>query len=581
MAIPTRGTWSGGQNSGTSVASIDVSAVANGSYILMVYMAATAATNVTIASGGGTAWTQLLGGKVTVGSRNIYVAAKIKESGDTAVTLTKSATDYMSWSYLIGTGAAAVADWIVGTGKLRATAPAETVTTTGLSITTPTADYLAIGISGEATSAVEGSAPVTSGTGWTNGQFTAHTAAAGVNIEQIRLNYKEMASAGATGNVTDTYSNTQASNGYGIQIGIKPAAASNVPPVAAFTTSTDGLDVNVDGTTSTDSDGTITSYSWDWGDGTTDGSGSTASHTYAVAGTFTITLTVTDNNSASDTQTHDVSVAPNPVLFVGTGAVDDIRVGTEHASALYLGTALVHRFGYTVNQMMDESEIRVAWRALGDEQPEMSMVGYHAAVNAGWKILEVSVRLSSDGVWIMNHDTTLTRTTTSSATIASSTAASMLGTTIDYPFSAGGSVVGRLEDLLDAYGSTHVFFIDNKSNEFGFGSTTTLLDLLDAYPNSTEHFVFKGFKGWAPAADLARARGYLTWGIYYDGEVSTSPNYASWDLLGLNTDAIQANWDVINAQGKRVLGHVVHNLTDRTTGLSKGATGFMTGITLP
>lgn len=581
MAVPTRASWSGGQNSGTSVATIDVSAVPNGSYMVFVYMCATAATNATIASGGGTAWTQLLGGKITMGSRNIYVAAKIKESGDTSVTITKSGSDYMSWSYLVGTGAAAVAEWVVGTGKLRATAPAETVTTTGLSITTPAADYLALGISGEATSAVEGSAPVTSGTGWTNGQYTAHTAAAGVNIEQIRLSYKEMPTAGATGNVTETYSNTQASNGYGIQIGIKPSAASNVNPVAAFTTNIDGLDVDVDGTTSTDSDGTISAYSWDWGDGTADGSGATASHTYAVAGTYTITLTVTDDDSGVDSETHNVSVAPVPVLLVGTAAADDLRVGTEHASALYYGSTLVQRFGYTVNQMLDESEIRVAWRARGDEQPEMSMVGYDNCVTAGWKVLEVSVRLSSDGVWIMNHDTTLTRTTPSTATIASSTAASMLGTTIDFPFSAGGSVVGRLEDLLDAYGSTHVIFIDNKSNEFGFGSTDTLLDLLDTYPNSTEHFVFKGFKGWAPAADAARARGYLTWGIYYDGEVSSSPNYASWDILGLNTDAIQANWDVINGQGKRVLGHVVHSLSDRTTGLSKGATGFMTGITLP
>ncbi len=53
-------------------------------------------------------------------------------------------------------------------------------------------------------------------------------------------------------------------------------------PTAAFTFTTDELDVSVNGSTSSAPPGrTITSYSWNWGDGTAAGSGVTATHPYA------------------------------------------------------------------------------------------------------------------------------------------------------------------------------------------------------------------------------------------------------------------------------------------------------------
>ena len=86
----------------------------------------------------------------------------------------------------------------------------------------------------------------------------------------------------------------------------------NVAPVAAFTSSTDGLTASVDGSGSTDSDGTIAGYAWDFGD-TATGSGATASHEYAAAGTYTVTLTVTDDDGAQHAVSHDVTVvAPEP-----------------------------------------------------------------------------------------------------------------------------------------------------------------------------------------------------------------------------------------------------------------------------
>ncbi len=90
------------------------------------------------------------------------------------------------------------------------------------------------------------------------------------------------------------------------------SAAPNVAPVAAFTSSTSGLAVTVDGATSSDPDGTIVSYAWGFGDGST-GSGATASRTYAAAGTYNVTLTVTDNRGGTNAITKSVTVTTPPV----------------------------------------------------------------------------------------------------------------------------------------------------------------------------------------------------------------------------------------------------------------------------
>lgn len=89
---------------------------------------------------------------------------------------------------------------------------------------------------------------------------------------------------------------------------VTATAPPNVPPTASFTSTTNGLTVNVDGSGSKDSDGTIASYAWDFGDGGT-ATGVTASHPYATAGTYTVKLTVTDNQGATNTSSASVTVA--------------------------------------------------------------------------------------------------------------------------------------------------------------------------------------------------------------------------------------------------------------------------------
>lgn len=107
----------------------------------------------------------------------------------------------------------------------------------------------------------------------------------------------------------------------------------NTPPVAAFTSSSADLALNVDGSASSDAEGAIASYSWNWGDAGAPGTGVTDAHTYAAAGTYDVTLTVTDAAGASASVTHSVTVT-GPVAS-GFFAEDDF----ERAEAAGWGTS--------------------------------------------------------------------------------------------------------------------------------------------------------------------------------------------------------------------------------------------------
>jgi serine protease len=91
-------------------------------------------------------------------------------------------------------------------------------------------------------------------------------------------------------------------------------APGNAAPTAAYTSSTTGLTLNVNGSTSTDPNGDPLTYAWTFGDGGT-ATGVTASRTYAAAGTYTVTLTVNDGQGGSDSETKSI--------VVGTGGDPD------------------------------------------------------------------------------------------------------------------------------------------------------------------------------------------------------------------------------------------------------------------
>ena len=126
------------------------------------------------------------------------------------------------------------------------------------------------------------------------GTATSHTYGA-AGTYPIKLTVTD--NQGATGTITKS-----------VTVTAPPPA--NVSPVAAFTSTTNGLTANLDGSTSSDPDGTIASYTWDFGDNASD-TGKTVSHPYLTAGTYQVKLTVADNQGATNSVTKPVTVT-NP-----------------------------------------------------------------------------------------------------------------------------------------------------------------------------------------------------------------------------------------------------------------------------
>jgi PKD repeat protein len=95
-------------------------------------------------------------------------------------------------------------------------------------------------------------------------------------------------------------------------------APANLPPIAAFTSSCDGLACSFTGLGS-DADGTLAGFRWVFGDG---GRAATqnATHSYATAGTYDVELTVTDDGGRTGTLSQPVVVtqsgAPTITLAV-------------------------------------------------------------------------------------------------------------------------------------------------------------------------------------------------------------------------------------------------------------------------
>lgn len=210
-----------GQQSGSTALTISLATVEEGEWMVAALIAGDASTSVTLPA----EWT-VLSGPHTIGSRRTWEMGKIKEAGDTSLIVTKGGTLVMRAILVHGTGADAPADWQVGTYGRRADAVGSSTTSVAPSLTTGEADTLALAICYEATSAEDGTVQALSGTGWSLVAKLDDVASPDTTfIEQILVAQKAMAAAGATGNATVTYQNTQASNGGGVQLALTPAPA--------------------------------------------------------------------------------------------------------------------------------------------------------------------------------------------------------------------------------------------------------------------------------------------------------------------------------------------------------------------
>lgn len=214
-----------------------------------------------------------------------------------------------------------------------------------------------------------------------------------------------------------------------------------------------------------------------------------------------------------------------------------------------------------------------AHRGGSADWPEETLYAY--ANSAAWSdelAMEVSVWQSSDGVWVCSHDQSTAR---------------MFGTDYDIPTTpwttlqslvttVGGKPIAKFQDVLDLYGGNRLLFVDNK----GVQSLTAWLDLLDSSGGSN-WFVGKAFAMGATQANAYHARGYKTWGYFYEadttfgGGTNLANNGQYSDMIGMDYNAAQESWDQAIAFNKPILGHIVPTAAAAATAFGKGATGLM------
>jgi hypothetical protein len=279
-------------------------------------------------------------------------------------------------------------------------------------------------------------------------------------------------------------------------------------------------------------------------------------------------------------------VDPNPgVALKYTSATDTLTTGHLYYTSATDTLTTPHEVrpvptGYpSVAAMLAMAPFYVAHRGGSKDWPEMSLHAYTQSAFWGVGALEISLARTSDGVWFGLHDATLDRTSGLTAYTASAHTWAEIQA---YQITAGETYntlqparpYMRWEELMTAYYNTHVIFVDPK---VAAGYATELLDMMDAMPGTpTNRFVAKYYgvsSGWPTQAS---ARGYKTWGYFYQADAANFAAYQGrWDILGMDYNADAATWTAIKSYGKPVIGHIVPSLAAATTALGYGANGLM------
>ena len=226
--------------------------------------------------------------------------------------------------------------------------------------------------------------------------------------------------------------------------------------------------------------------------------------------------------------------------------------------------------GYpSIDAMVSQSGFLVAHRGGSASWPEMSMRAYTNSVAHGAGALEVSTHRTSDGVWVLTHDQNLKRVDPS----APATPISQMTWAEVQRYRTSGERILRVEEYLEAYGSSHVTVLDPKY------SAAQWADLAKLLPADA-----KGRVIWKSAGDATwlaaqwKAAGWRCWGYAYaqhadDGSLSKWA--ASWDYLGFPWDATPAQWSKALGIGKPVWAHICPSKAAYDQGLARGAVGCM------
>jgi glycerophosphoryl diester phosphodiesterase len=203
------------------------------------------------------------------------------------------------------------------------------------------------------------------------------------------------------------------------------------------------------------------------------------------------------------------------------------------------------------------------------------MRAYQESTKAGVAAIEVSVNATRDGVLVCHHDQSALRVTGHDRKVAELTYPELSALRVDARAWLGPATglepIPTVREVLDRFAGSHVIFIEDKQGT----NTAELLDLMDSYPDSTEHFVWKQP---APALQVkaASARGYKTWGYFMPDMVPRLEELAArFDYLGIHHSADDETIRKAVSYDKPVICWEIHTRSacDRVTAL--GVQGLM------
>lgn len=276
---------------------------------------------------------------------------------------------------------------------------------------------------------------------------------------------------------------------------------------------------------------------------------------------------------ANITTSDDVAGTGRSYLWVGsrnvvapsTGTSEFVSVGTPTspvASHLVLKGGARTMVAYGVADMEADyasGPVRMAHRLGSLVYSEFTSVAAAGSRGRGYRILEFSVRYSSDGVAVGMHDATLDRVTALVGDVSAQTWATLAATPVDV-FAADGGMVQSLAAFLTANGNgEQVLIIEDKTYANIPAMLAQIETALGSQAIANARVVFKGnvAGSWAP---IVKARGYKIWSYCTGAEIDTlaaSPYLGDIDYVALNHDATQAQWATAAGLGKPLWAHVI------------------------
>ena len=230
---------------------------------------------------------------------------------------------------------------------------------------------------------------------------------------------------------------------------------------------------------------------------------------------------------------------------------------------------------HTVSSLFASKPFQVAHRGSWDNWPEHTMTAYRQAALAGAPALELSVCATADGVLVCHHDVDTKRTTGKDLVIGETTWEDLSALRVDARPWLGPHTplepIPRLKDVLDDYAATHVIFLEDKQGS----NTKALLELMDSYPRSREHFIWKQSAA-AAQIRLVTEYGYDSWGYFTEEQMPLLPERQDrFTFLGINTSSSDEVIAAAVALDKPVICWEVHSRAERDRLVGLGVAGLM------